>query len=176
MLTGPPDFESTFDGLCWRCCGTHTAGSPRHAQTTDEVPYFWSHQYDVKPQIQGIPTDYDAVQIVEGDAEGWEFVTAYGCEVRTIAVLGTIPDAVYAYRDAIADRVGFPAEAGKLARSVARLRLNRPLAMTRNRGRAVMTLTKQIRMRTPAQHRIPPAQCLCTESACRPGVGGRPSF
>ncbi len=56
----------------------------------------------------GVPTDYDAVDIVEGDPDAWEFVAAYGRSGRTIAVLGTIPNRVYAYRDAIANCAEFP--------------------------------------------------------------------
>jgi NADPH-dependent 2,4-dienoyl-CoA reductase/sulfur reductase-like enzyme len=74
----------------------------------DGLPYFWSDQYDVKVQMLGVPTDYDAIEIVEGYPEGWEFVAAYGRDDRTIAVLGTIPNRVHAYRDAIAERAEFP--------------------------------------------------------------------
>ncbi len=81
---------------------------PDHAETVEELPYFWSDQYDVKVQMLGVPTDYDAVDIVEGDPEAWEFLAAYGRDGRTIAVLGTIPNRVYAYRDAIANRAEFP--------------------------------------------------------------------
>jgi NADPH-dependent 2,4-dienoyl-CoA reductase/sulfur reductase-like enzyme len=81
---------------------------PDGAETHDEVPYFWSDQYDVKVQMLGFPTDYDAVEIVEGYPDGWEFVAAYGRDGQTIAVLGTIPNRVYAYRDAIAERAEFP--------------------------------------------------------------------
>ena len=56
------------------------------------MPYFWSDQYDVKLQMLGVPTDYDAFEIIEGDAGAWEFVAAYGRDGRTIAVLGTIPN------------------------------------------------------------------------------------
>lgn len=38
---------------------------PDRAEDYDEVPYFWSDQYDVKLQMLGVPTDYDAVEIVE---------------------------------------------------------------------------------------------------------------
>lgn len=72
------------------------------------MPYFWSDQYDVKVQMLGAPTDYDAVEIVEGDPARWAFVAAYGRTGRTIAVLGTIPDRVRAYRDAISERAAFP--------------------------------------------------------------------
>jgi NADPH-dependent 2,4-dienoyl-CoA reductase/sulfur reductase-like enzyme len=81
---------------------------PDRAETYDELPYFWSDQYDVKVQMLGVPTDYDAVDIVEGDPDAWEFVAAYGRGGRTIAVLGTIPNRVYAYREAIANRAEFP--------------------------------------------------------------------
>jgi NADPH-dependent 2,4-dienoyl-CoA reductase/sulfur reductase-like enzyme len=81
---------------------------PDRAEAFDGVPYFWSDQYDVKAQMLGTPNDYDAIDIVEGDADGWEFVAAYGRGGRTIAVLGTIPGRVHAYRDAIRNRAEFP--------------------------------------------------------------------
>ncbi|OBI12563.1 pyridine nucleotide-disulfide oxidoreductase [Mycobacterium sp. E2327] len=81
---------------------------PDAAQAYDDVPYFWSDQYDVKVQMLGVPTGYDATEIIEGYPDGWEFVAAYGRDGQTIAVLGTIPNRVYAYRDAIAKRAEFP--------------------------------------------------------------------
>ncbi len=81
---------------------------PDHAEPFDAVPYFWSDQYDVKLQMFGVPTDYDEVVVVEGDPDGLEFVAAYGRGGRTIAVLGTIPNRLHAYRDAIRDRADFP--------------------------------------------------------------------
>jgi NADPH-dependent 2,4-dienoyl-CoA reductase/sulfur reductase-like enzyme len=81
---------------------------PERAEAFDGVPYFWSDQYDVKVQMIGVPTDYDALEIVEGDPDGWEFVAAYGRGGHTIAVLGTIPNRVHAYRDAISNRTEFP--------------------------------------------------------------------
>ncbi|BCZ20276.1 NAD(P)/FAD-dependent oxidoreductase [Mycobacterium senriense] len=81
---------------------------PAGGETYDEVPYFWSDQYDVKLQMLGVPTDYDAVEIIEGNPDTWEFVGAYGRGGRTIAVLGTIPGRVYAYREAIEKRAEFP--------------------------------------------------------------------
>ncbi|MCV7090136.1 NAD(P)/FAD-dependent oxidoreductase [Mycobacterium interjectum] len=81
---------------------------PDRADSYHELPYFWSDQYDVKVQMLGVPTDYDAVDIVEGDPDAWEFLAAYGRGGRTIAVLGTIPNRVYAYRDAITKRAEFP--------------------------------------------------------------------
>ncbi|OBH32745.1 pyridine nucleotide-disulfide oxidoreductase [Mycobacterium sp. E1715] len=81
---------------------------PRGAEPYDEVPYFWSDQYDVKLQMLGVPTDYDSVEIVEGDPGAWEFVAAYGRGGRTIAALGTMPGRVSAYREAIETRAAFP--------------------------------------------------------------------
>jgi NADPH-dependent 2,4-dienoyl-CoA reductase/sulfur reductase-like enzyme len=81
---------------------------PGHTEAFDMVPYFWSDQYDVKVQMVGTPADYDAIEIVEGNRGGWEFVAAYGRGGRTIAVLGTIPNRVHAYRDAISNRAEFP--------------------------------------------------------------------
>lgn len=81
---------------------------PDQAQPYHELPYFWSDQYDVKVQMLGVPNDYDAVQLVEGDSNRWQFVTAFGRGGQTIAVLGTIPDRVHAYRDAITNRAEFP--------------------------------------------------------------------
>ena len=81
---------------------------PGRAEVFDMVPYFWSDQYDVKVQMIGTPADYDAIEIIEGKRGGWEFVAAYGRGGRTIAVLGTIPNRVHAYRDAISNRAEFP--------------------------------------------------------------------
>lgn len=86
---------------------TLLAGKDR-AEPYDELPYFWSDQYDVKIQMLGLTTDYDAFRVVEGDPSSWEFVAAYGRGGRTVAVVGTIPGRVHAYRDAISQRAEFP--------------------------------------------------------------------
>lgn len=86
---------------------TLLAGKER-AEPYDEVPYFWSDQYDLKIQMLGVTTDYDSLTVIEGDPKTWEFVAAYGRGGQTIAVVGTIPDRVYAYRDAISKRAEFP--------------------------------------------------------------------
>lgn len=86
---------------------TVLAGKDR-AEPYDEVPYFWSDQYDVKIQLLGVTTDYDAFTIIEGNPGTGEFVAAYGRRDHTIAVVGTIPDRVYAYRDAIRKGAEFP--------------------------------------------------------------------
>jgi NADPH-dependent 2,4-dienoyl-CoA reductase/sulfur reductase-like enzyme len=82
--------------------------SPEHAEPYDDIPYFWSDQYDVKVQMLGVPTDYDALEIIEGDLRSWQFVAAYGRDSRTVAVLGTVPGRVHAYHAAIAERAAFP--------------------------------------------------------------------
>ena len=81
---------------------------PQRAEAYDELPYFWSDQYDVKLQMLGVPSHYDAVEIVEGDADTWEFVAAYGRSGCTIAVLATVQGRVHAYREAIEKRAEFP--------------------------------------------------------------------
>ncbi len=81
---------------------------PEHAEQYDDVPYFWSDQYDVKLQTLGVTTDYDAFSIVEGEPRSWQFVAAYGRRGRTVAVASTIPGRVHAYRDAIMNRTEFP--------------------------------------------------------------------
>ncbi|MEB3981019.1 FAD/NAD(P)-binding oxidoreductase [Mycobacterium sp. 663a-19] len=81
---------------------------PDDAEAYVGVPYFWSDQYHVKMQMLGVPTDYDALEVIEGDPDTWEFLAAYGRGGRTIAVLGTVSNRVYSYRDAIAQRAEFP--------------------------------------------------------------------
>jgi hypothetical protein len=54
------------------------------------------------------PADYDAIEVIEGYPDGWEFVAAYGRDGQTVAVLATIPNRVYGCRDAIAERAEFP--------------------------------------------------------------------
>ena len=77
----------------------------------NEVPYFWSDQYDVKLQMVGIPHDYDALQFIEGDPDAWQFVAAYGRRGRTVAVVSTIPGRARNFRQAIAERAAFPPQA-----------------------------------------------------------------
>ncbi|MBV9321009.1 MAG: FAD-dependent oxidoreductase [Mycobacterium sp.] len=83
---------------------------PGHGEAYDEVPYFWSDQYDVKLQMLGVPDGYDKMQVIEGDTDEWNFVAAYGLNGRTIAVVSTIPGRANAYRGAIAGRAAFPPE------------------------------------------------------------------
>jgi NADPH-dependent 2,4-dienoyl-CoA reductase/sulfur reductase-like enzyme len=86
---------------------TLLAGKDR-AEPYDGLPYFWSDQYDLKIQMLGVTTDYDDMKIIEGDSDASEFVAAYGRGGRTVALVGTIPDRVYSYRDAIKKRAEFP--------------------------------------------------------------------
>ncbi len=81
---------------------------PDKVEAYDELPYFWSDQYDVKLQMLGVPTDYDAFAVVEGRPDDWEFTAAYGRAGHTIAVLSTIPGRVLGYRDSIATAAAFP--------------------------------------------------------------------
>jgi NADPH-dependent 2,4-dienoyl-CoA reductase/sulfur reductase-like enzyme len=86
---------------------TLLAGTDR-AELYDEAPYFWSDQYHLKIQMLGVTTDYDAFEVIEGDSDAERFVAAYGRGGRTVAVVGTIPDRVYSYRDAMSKRAEFP--------------------------------------------------------------------
>jgi NADPH-dependent 2,4-dienoyl-CoA reductase/sulfur reductase-like enzyme len=81
---------------------------PGNTEPYNELPYFWSDQYDVKLQMLGVPAGYDAFTVVEGRAQEWEFTAAYGREGRTIAVLSTLPGRVLAYREAISHGAEFP--------------------------------------------------------------------
>lgn len=97
----------------WDHAGRQGAAAARtllagEGQPYDDVPYFWSDQYDVKLQMVGVPQDYDSMTIVEGDPDEWKFVAAYGQNGRTIAVLATSPGRAHVYRDAIAERASFP--------------------------------------------------------------------
>ena len=51
----------------------------------DEVPWFWSDQYDVKLQIAGLAQDYDSV-VVRGNPDTNEFAVFYLRQGRLIAV------------------------------------------------------------------------------------------
>ncbi len=73
-----------------RVAATNIAGGN---ETYDEVPWFWSDQYDLKLQIAGLSTGYDQA-IVRGDPRGRSFSCAYLGNGRLLAV-----DAVNAPRD-----------------------------------------------------------------------------
>jgi NADPH-dependent 2,4-dienoyl-CoA reductase/sulfur reductase-like enzyme len=110
-----PLYERHLRTEHWEDAGRQGAAAARtllvgrdRAEAYDEVPYFWSDQYDVKLQMLGVTGDYDAVEIIEGDPDAWGFVAAYGRGGRTVAVLGTTSGRVYAYRDAIEKRAEFP--------------------------------------------------------------------
>lgn len=59
----------------------------------DQVPWFWSDQYDIKLQIAGLSEDYDDV-VIRGDMETRSFSCLYLDDGRLIAV-----DAINAPRD-----------------------------------------------------------------------------
>jgi NADPH-dependent 2,4-dienoyl-CoA reductase/sulfur reductase-like enzyme len=84
---------------------------PGEALEYDAVPYFWSDQYDVKLQLVGVPTGYDAVSVVEGEVGEGRFVAAYGKDGQTIAVLSTIAGRTDEYRQALAHGLEFPVAA-----------------------------------------------------------------
>ena len=87
---------------CLGEAAAHTLlAGPEKAEAYDAVPYFWSDQYDVKLQMLGVPTDYDAVEIIEGCSDNWEFTAAYRRNGRRIAVLSTMPGQVQSFRDTI---------------------------------------------------------------------------
>ncbi len=51
----------------------------------EQIPWFWSDQYDVKLQIAGLSQGYDQV-VMRGDPESGSFSCLYLCEGRLIAV------------------------------------------------------------------------------------------
>lgn len=52
---------------------------------TEDCPWFWSDQYDLKLQIAGLSTDYDEI-VVRGDPEERKFAAFYLRDHRLIAV------------------------------------------------------------------------------------------
>ncbi len=76
----------------WNNAGSQGAAAARtllgrSTRPYDDVPFFWSDQYDVKFQMLGIPHRDDEFRIVEGSAGDRKFVGAYGRDGRTAAVL-----------------------------------------------------------------------------------------
>lgn len=57
-------------------------GSPAHY---DSIPWFWSHQYDLKLQTVGLATDHDAF-ILRGDPAGRAFSAVYGRKGQVCAI------------------------------------------------------------------------------------------
>ena len=83
---------------------------PDRAQPYDEVPYFWSDQYDVKLQTLGVTNDYDDFDIIRRRCERLELrrrIWAARSGWRPPRP-STIPGRVDAYRDAIVNRAEFP--------------------------------------------------------------------
>lgn len=75
-----------------RCAASTLFADPR---TFEDVPWFWSDQYDIKLQIAGFARDYDTT-IVRGDAASKSFAVYYLSGTRLIAV-----DAIGAPREFI---------------------------------------------------------------------------
>ena len=51
----------------------------------DEVPWFWSDQYEVKLQMVGLSTGHDR-QVVRGDPAAGRFSVFYFCDGRLLAI------------------------------------------------------------------------------------------
>ena len=51
----------------------------------NEMPWFWSDQYDLKLQMAGLSSDYDECHII-GDIDSAEFIACYGKDGHLIAV------------------------------------------------------------------------------------------
>ena len=51
----------------------------------NEMPWFWSDQYDLKLQMAGLSSDYDECHII-GDIDAAEFIACYGKDGYLIAV------------------------------------------------------------------------------------------
>ncbi len=50
----------------------------------DDVPFFWTHQYDLELRVSGHLSDWDAVE-VEGDLAGGDFIARYRRDGRLVA-------------------------------------------------------------------------------------------
>ncbi|GAB7050995.1 NAD(P)/FAD-dependent oxidoreductase [Catenuloplanes indicus] len=76
-----------------------------HDAAPDQVPYFWSDQYDLKIQAYGLPSGADEVRIVEGSLDERRFVAVYlsGDEVTAVAGAG-MARAMRQWRQAVVDR------------------------------------------------------------------------
>ena len=51
----------------------------------NEMPWFWSDQYDLKLQMAGLSSGYDEWHII-GDIDAAEFIACYGKDGHLIAV------------------------------------------------------------------------------------------
>lgn len=89
---------------------TAAASMAGKQKTYDQVPWFWSDQYDLKLQIAGLNTGYDEV-VVRGDMEEKKFALFYLKEGALIAVdaVNAAPEYMMGRR-LIADHAVIPAE------------------------------------------------------------------
>ena len=63
------------------------------------VPYVWSHQYDLKIQMIGVPRPGDETVVVDGSLDELSFVVLFGRSGRLTAALGLRrPRTLMAYR------------------------------------------------------------------------------
>lgn len=91
-------------------------GSPAHY---DSIPWFWSHQYDLKLQTVGLVPGYDAF-VLRGDPAGRAFSAVYGRKGLVCAVTSiNVP------RDFVQGRalIGRPFDAGRIADTSTPLRV-----------------------------------------------------
>lgn len=91
-------------------------GNPTHY---DSIPWFWSHQYDLKLQTVGLVPGYDAF-VLRGDPAGRAFSAVYGRKGLVCAVTSiNVP------RDFVQGRalIGRPFDAGRIADTSTPLRV-----------------------------------------------------
>lgn len=74
----------------------------------DEVPFFWSDQYDRRIQFLGRSSPDDEVRIVSGSPEERSFLALFGCDGRLRGALGlNVPRLVMPYRKLLAERISW---------------------------------------------------------------------
>ncbi|RMB87030.1 NAD(P)/FAD-dependent oxidoreductase [Streptomyces shenzhenensis] len=79
---------------------------PESRKPFPSVPYFWSHQYDLRIQAYGHLRGHSEMAIVEGNLTERRFVAAYRKDDRVVGALaiGMPPKVIRQWRQAIADR------------------------------------------------------------------------
>lgn len=74
----------------------------------DEVPFFWSDQYDRRIQFLGRSSPDDEVRIVVGSPDERKFLALFGRDGRLRGALGlNVPRLVMPYRNLLADRISW---------------------------------------------------------------------
>jgi len=91
--------------------GVHAAKRLLHGESVGPyapVPWFWSDQYDRKIQLAGRTTDFDSMEIVDGDIESRRFAAIYARNDTIVAVLGfNRPRHVMRYRQLIESKTSW---------------------------------------------------------------------